>query len=72
MSTSPDERPAGTAAEPRTRRERQEWWATLAPDALEDETRTNRRRERWLFLSAGVALAATLVVLALHAGPLFS
>jgi hypothetical protein len=45
------------------------WWASLTEDALADETRTNRRRERWLLLAAPVALAATALVLVLHGGP---
>ena len=51
----------------RTEEERAAWWATLAPDALEDEIRVNLRAERRLVPIALVAGALTVVVLALRA-----
>jgi hypothetical protein len=45
------------------------WWATLSPDALEDEIRSNRRAERRLLVVIAVtSLAITLVALLLHGG----
>jgi len=45
------------------------WWATLSPDALEDEIRSNRRAERRLLVVVAVtSLAITLVALLLHGG----
>jgi len=45
------------------------WWATLSPDALEDEIRSNRRSERRLLVVVGlVALAITVAALVLHGG----
>ena len=45
------------------------WWATLSPDALRDEIRSNARRVRRLLLVvAAVALGLTVVVLLLHGG----
>ncbi len=42
-------------------------WATLAPEALQDEIRSNRRSERLLMvLVAVVSAAVTGVVLLLH------
>ena len=44
-------------------------WATLSPDALEDEIRSNRRSERRLLLVvAVVSLAVTVAALLLHGG----
>lgn len=51
----------------RTEEERAAWWATLAPDALEDEIQVNLRAERRLVPIALVAGALTVVVLALRA-----
>lgn len=51
----------------RTEEERAAWWATLAPDALEDEIRENLRAERRLVPIALVAGALTVVVLLLRA-----
>lgn len=43
------------------------WWATLSPDALEDEIRSNTRAERRLLLVVAlVATAVTVAVLVLH------
>jgi hypothetical protein len=50
----------------RTDEERAAWWATLAPDALEDEIRENLRAERRLVPIALVAGALTVVVLLLR------
>ncbi|WP_421743374.1 hypothetical protein [Cellulomonas sp.] len=48
-----------------------QWWATLSPDALEDEIRSNARSERRLLLVVAlVATAITVVVLLLHEGVL--
>lgn len=45
------------------------WWATLTPDALEDEIRSNRRAERRLLVvTMLVALVVTVGVLLLHGG----
>jgi hypothetical protein len=45
------------------------WWATLSPDALEDEIRSNARSERRLLLVVGlIAVAITVVVLIAHGG----
>jgi hypothetical protein len=42
-------------------------WATLSPDALEDEIRSNARTERRLLLVVAlVSAAVTVVVLLLH------
>jgi hypothetical protein len=49
--------------------DRSDWWATLDDDALRDETKTNRRRERWLLLAAPLAMAGAAAVLVLHGGP---
>ena len=47
------------------------WWATLSPDALEDEIRSNARTERRLLLVVAlVAAAITVAVLQLHQGVL--
>ena len=44
-------------------------WATLTPDALEDEIRSNGRSERRLLLVVGlVSVAITAVALLLHGG----
>ncbi|MFC4615361.1 hypothetical protein ACFO3K_11615 [Cellulomonas algicola] len=51
----------------RTEEERGAWWATLAPDALEDEIRVNLRAERRLVPIALVAGALTVVILLLRA-----
>jgi hypothetical protein len=43
------------------------WWATLSPDALEDEIRSNARSERRLLLVVAlVATAVTVAMLVLH------
>jgi hypothetical protein len=45
------------------------WWATLSPDALQDEIRSNRRSERLLLLVvAAISLAITGAALLLHGG----
>jgi hypothetical protein len=45
------------------------WWATLSPDALQDEIRSNRRAERRLLVVvAVVSLAVTVAALLLHGG----
>ena len=45
------------------------WWATLSPDALEDEIRSNRRSERRLLVVVAlVSLAITIGALLLHGG----
>ena len=45
------------------------WWATLTPQALRDEIRSNARRERRLLrVVAAVALGLTGGVLLLHGG----
>ena len=45
------------------------WWATLTPDALDDEIRSNRRSERRLLVVVAlVSLAVTVVALLLHGG----
>ena len=45
------------------------WWATLAPDALQDEIRSNRRSERLLLLVvAGLSSVITVAALLLHGG----
>ena len=45
------------------------WWATLSPDALQDEIRSNRRSERRLLVvTVLVSLAVTAVALLLHGG----
>jgi hypothetical protein len=45
------------------------WWATLAPDALQDEIRSNRRAERRLLVVvAAVSLVITVAALLLHGG----
>jgi hypothetical protein len=45
------------------------WWATLSPDALEDEIRSNRRAERRLLVVIAVtSLAITALALLLHGG----
>jgi hypothetical protein len=45
------------------------WWATLSPDALEDEIRSNRRSERRLLVVVTlVSLAVTAVALLVHGG----
>ena len=49
----------------RTREERAAWWATLAPDALEDEIRANRRAERGVLVVGLVAAAVTATGLVL-------
>ncbi|WP_456846879.1 hypothetical protein [Cellulomonas sp. P5_C6] len=42
-------------------------WATLTPDALEDEIRSNRRSERRLLVVVGlVSVAITVAALLLH------
>lgn len=47
------------------------WWATLSPDALDDEIRSNARTERRLLLVVAlVAAAITVAVLLLHEGVL--
>jgi hypothetical protein len=44
-------------------------WATLTPDALEDEIRSNARSERRLLLVVTVvAVAVTAAALLLHGG----
>jgi len=44
-------------------------WATLTPDALEDEIRSNARSERRLLLVVGlVSVAITALALLLHGG----
>ena len=44
-------------------------WATLTPDALEDEIRSNARSERRLLLVVGlVSVAITALPLLLHGG----
>ena len=49
------------------------WWATLSPDALEDEIRSNPRAERRLLLVVAlVAPAITVAALLLHGGVLVS
>jgi hypothetical protein len=46
-----------------------QWWATLTPDALQDEIRSNRRAERRLLVVVGlVSLAITVAALLLHGG----
>ena len=45
------------------------WWATLSPDALQDEIRSNRRSERRLLVVVAlVSLAITVAALLLHGG----
>lgn len=46
---------------------RTERWATLTPDALEDEIEANRRGERWTVVASGVGLAATALAVVLQA-----
>lgn len=46
----------------RTRR-----WATLTPDALEDEIETNRRAERWVVVASAVGALTTAVAVVLQA-----
>jgi hypothetical protein len=41
-------------------------WATLTPDALEDETRQNQRGERRLLTLGLVAALVTAAMLVLH------
>jgi len=54
------------ATAPRSsREERAAWWATLAPDALEDEIRANRRSERGILVVGLVAAAVTGAALVL-------
>jgi hypothetical protein len=45
------------------------WWATLAPEALDDEIRSNRRSERLLLVVVAlVAAAITGIALLLYGG----
>ena len=45
------------------------WWATLSPDALQDEIRSNRRSERRLLvLTLLISLTVTAAALLLHGG----
>jgi hypothetical protein len=45
------------------------WWATLSPDALQDEIRSNRRSERLLLLLVtGISTVITVAALLLHGG----
>jgi hypothetical protein len=45
------------------------WWATLSPDALEDEIRSNRRSERRLLVVVTlISVAVTAAALLVHAG----
>ncbi|WP_136520590.1 hypothetical protein [Cellulomonas telluris] len=46
---------------------RTERWATLTPEALEDEIETNRRGERWVLVASGVGAAATALAVVLQA-----
>lgn len=62
--TPPDGADAhGTATTP-TRTQR---WATLAPDALEDEIEANRRAERWVVVASAAGALATAVAVLLQA-----
>ncbi|QGQ19827.1 hypothetical protein GC089_12145 [Cellulomonas sp. JZ18] len=46
---------------------RTQHWATLTPDALEDEIAANRRGERWTVVASAVAAAATALAVVLQA-----
>lgn len=62
MSTPTPPRGAHDAGAARTQR-----WATLTPDALEDEIETNRRGERWVVVASGVGALTTAVAVVLQA-----
>ncbi|MFS0704631.1 hypothetical protein AB6N23_08925 [Cellulomonas sp. 179-A 9B4 NHS] len=49
---------------PATRTQR---WATLTPDALEDEIEANRRGERWVVVASAAGALATAVAVVLQA-----
>ncbi|MFC8192860.1 hypothetical protein ACFUMH_14475 [Cellulomonas sp. NPDC057328] len=61
MST-PTPRGAHDADATRTQR-----WATLTPDALEDEIEANRRGERWVVVASAAGALATAVAVVLQA-----
>ncbi len=58
--TPPADGPPGTGT--RTQR-----WATLTPDALEDEIEANRRGERWIVVASAAGALATALVVVLQA-----
>ncbi len=47
---------------------RERWWATLAPDALADETTENRRGERWVTVTGTIAAVVTIALILLVGG----